>query len=918
MKWMKGILLFCLLLEMVVIGCSSDESTLVDSGTDIVLEGDCNDPRVGTPCEVGIGECKSTGKYICKKETLEVVCDAVAGRPKKEICDGKDNDCDGKIDEDFKELGSVCEIGEGQCKSTGTYTCSEDGSGVICNAPVLYPSDEICDGLDNNCDGETDELFDKLGNECEVGLGECAVKGLYICSSDGRDVVCDAIPGEPQQEICDGKDNNCDGFTDEDFADLGKPCFEGLGECRTEGKYVCSSDGTAVICDAEPGRPQVELCDKKDNNCDGFTDEGAPNCSVILAGNMKTPYKAGRGLSETYFIMPYGIFYDMNTDELFVSDYIANVIFNLKYDDVTRAYTSEIYSGLGFRGDETGDKDSSKYSGPTSMAMDKINKRLIVLDTLNNKIKAIDVETFTTTTIAGNGKIGVDNGVGEDSSFYYPMGVVVDSNGIIYVADTYNHCIRKVTYDTSKQKYVVDTFAGSCGTLGNTDASNPLNARFNMPTSLAITASGDIFVADRGNKRVRLISQSSGVSTYVTISGADITSLAVDEFGYLFIVDYNGSVRQVSPTLQVQTIISGLKAPISIVLGKNSSAFITESKSGMIRKVNLSNGSFTFIAGRGRSMEPGSDYSTPLSYPMGVFYDENKVEFYVSNTYSNRLLLISNWKAYNISGDGIAGSSDTNLYLPTKMTKWGDDIYFSDTNNHCVKKISYDVNTDTYITTVVGGRCGVSGNANGDRDSSRFNSPHGVELLDDKRLLIVDTLNHCIRVLENGLVSTYSGRCGTAGKTDGASNIATFNSPEDIVCNRARGECYVADTGNNLIRKIAQDGSVERYAGSPNNTGGGYNDGERDEALFNRPAGISLLVNFDESVTLYVADRNNHVIRKIDSTGSVSTILGKTLCSSEYGERDSTGFCFPSDIQVTSDGSIIVVDSGNNRVLGIY
>ena len=899
--------------------CSGESNKSEDASvSDTITQTDCNDDRVGKPCEVGVGECKRQGKYICDKKTFEVKCDAVAGKPTREVCDGKDNNCDGKTDEDWPEIGQVCKIGKGQCESTGVYTCNEKGDGIVCNAPEILPSTEICDGLDNDCNGDTDEVFTDLGKDCEEGKGECKVTGKFICSPDKSGVVCDAIPGEPQKELCDGKDNNCDGFTDEDFPELGESCEVGIGECRSVGKYVCSPDGSGVVCDAVPGKPQVELCDKKDNNCDGFTDEEAPDCSVILAGNMKTPYKTGKGLTETYFVMPYGVVFDSEKNEIVVGDYVANVFFKLEYDDVTRSYNSSVFSGDGFRGDKTGNSDVSEYSGPAAIALDSKNKKVIFTDTLNNKIKSIDLDTFTSNTLAGSGKIGYDDGDAENATFYYPMGVAIDADGVIYVSDTYNHCIRRLTYDKFKQKYVVDTYAGSCGISGNTNAPNPLDARFNMPSGLAIADNGDIYVADRGNSRVRLISKVNGVSTYISISGADITSLAIDEYGYLFVVDYNGTLRQVSPTLNLTTLLSGLKGPVSIALGKNSSSYITESKSGMIRKVNLSNGSFTFVAGKGRSLEPQSDYSTPLAYPMGLLFDEDKKDIFISNTYSNRVIQISNYKVKNIAGDGTAGSLDTNLYLPAKMAMFKGDIYLSDKFNHCIKKLSFDSNVGEYVISVVAGKCGTSGNANGDAATSRLNKPDGISVLDENRLVFVDSGNHCVRVIENGVVSTYSGKCGSKGKADGAGNVATFNSPEGIVCNSKKLECYVADTGNNIIRKINPDGSVERYSGDQNNDKGSFKDGGKDEAQFNQPAGISMLVNFDESVTLYVADRYNHAIRTVDVLGNVQTIIGTTECSNEYGERATTGLCMPSDIYVKSDGSMIVVDSGNNRVLGIY
>jgi hypothetical protein len=141
-----------------------------------------------------------------------------------EICDGLDNDCDLDIDE-----GCECKIGQerscysgpsgtegvGVCKA-GIQRC-EGGVWGKCEGQVL-PTDEICDGQDNNCNGQTDEGFN-VGQSCSVGVGECARTGQFVCKTDGSGTQCNVVAGTPTEEICDGKDNDCDGKVDEaDFS----------------------------------------------------------------------------------------------------------------------------------------------------------------------------------------------------------------------------------------------------------------------------------------------------------------------------------------------------------------------------------------------------------------------------------------------------------------------------------------------------------------------------------------------------------------------------------------------------------------------------------------------------------------------------------------------------------------------------
>jgi hypothetical protein len=240
---------------------------------------DCNGitdelwPQVGAVCSVGIGECKRVGTFVCSPDGKETVCSVNAGTPVAELCDGKDNDCDGLIDEDWEELTKVCQAGYGECSALGTWVCKEDGSGVFCNATPAEPSAEICDDKDNDCDGMIDEDFPLKYKPCVVGVGECAKAGVYQCSPDGTDVVCNATPDLPSEELCDNRDNDCDGLTDEDFPDKGQICMSGLGACARLGVYVCSSDLHGVECNAQPGQATVEICDYVDNDCDGLTDE---------------------------------------------------------------------------------------------------------------------------------------------------------------------------------------------------------------------------------------------------------------------------------------------------------------------------------------------------------------------------------------------------------------------------------------------------------------------------------------------------------------------------------------------------------------------------------------------------------------------------------------------------------------------
>ena len=208
------------------------------------IDDDCDgatdeDLGKGEPCRHEVGACSVTGTYVCGDDGA-VVCDADPIDPHDETCDGTDEDCDGEIDEDFG-IGEGCANGVGACATTGTRICLPDGT-AACDAVPGPPGVEACNTIDDDCDGETDEDFE-VGTPCSAGIGACENQGQIVCTLDG-DLVCNARAGQPVAELCNEIDDDCDGEIDEDYADeLGEACVVGLGECRAEGVGICAPDG---------------------------------------------------------------------------------------------------------------------------------------------------------------------------------------------------------------------------------------------------------------------------------------------------------------------------------------------------------------------------------------------------------------------------------------------------------------------------------------------------------------------------------------------------------------------------------------------------------------------------------------------------------------------------------------------------
>lgn len=185
--------------------------------------------------------------------------------PTAEICDGLDNNCDGLIDNNTIDSGGNCGATDtGEC-SYGTLICQN--SALVCIGAV-GPSPEVCDNLDNNCDGLTDNNTIDSGTACGTDVGECAY-GTNQCI--GGSLVCVGGKG-PTLELCNSLDDDCDGTTDESTIDAGGPCGSDVGACDP-GVLTCIA-GT-IECIGGKG-PTPEVCNSVDDNCSGAIDDGDP------------------------------------------------------------------------------------------------------------------------------------------------------------------------------------------------------------------------------------------------------------------------------------------------------------------------------------------------------------------------------------------------------------------------------------------------------------------------------------------------------------------------------------------------------------------------------------------------------------------------------------------------------------------
>ena len=275
-----------------------------------------------------------------------------------------------------------------------------------------------------------------------------------------------------------------------------------------------------------------------------------------------------------------------------------------------------------------------------------------------------------------------------------------------------------------------------------------------------------------------------------------------------------------------------------------------------------------------------------------------------------------------LAGAGVSGSADGTGSAAHFDEPFGialdssGNLFVADKKNDTIREV-----TSAGVVTTLAGMAGSFGTTDDTGADARFSQPSGVAVGSGGDIFVADTINNTIRrVTSAGVVTTLAGNAGTTGSIDGTATAALLNQPYGIAIDGS-GNLYVADFGNNLIRKVTQAGVVTTFAGVPVTTSlqdadgapatPGHADGAAATASFNQPAGIAI----DSGGNLYVADAANDTIRKITSAGIVSTLAGTP---GAVGSADGTGpaarFDSPRGVAVDGSGNVYVADSANGLV----
>jgi len=743
-----------------------------------------------------------------------------------------------------------------------------------------------------------------------------------------------------------------------------------------------------------------------------------------------------------------------------LADADSDGVFEISTDSLFRPSVTT-YAGTGASGFSDGARLSSQFNNPSGVAQDS-EGNIFIADTTNNRIRMIDATSGAVSTIAGDstGAFGLANGPGANAKFAFPTALAVGPDDNVYVSDTYNHRICRLTRPPSPGgSWTVENLAGPSppsppGTLGFLDATGS-SARFRYPYGLVLDGDGNVYVADSGNHRIRKITPLGAVTTYAgsgTQGYMDSATASLAQFDTprsvafyndsVYVADtLNHCIREILPNGSLPGAVStfaGIPDSIGFVNGSGATAqfntpsgivsdgngrlYVADENNHAIREVLTSTGAVANVAGTSVVLScVTTNASTTVTCSSTSGLEVGMAINGTNITIGTKILEVTNGTTFVLSAPAV-GSGTVSLYHGGLLDGLSDVAQFNsptgvlvaldgnllvaDSSNHVIRHIDIEpisvpysvvsnwdgasdvlvnavldtaalnlnpgvtyyfrwkstLNTQTGIyppfplydfpsvatldasnitptsarlnatvdpkssaTTVkfeystdpdllnpyevsafVGS--GAEGFANGTGVAAEFSNPSGVVTDACGDVFVADRFNHRIRrITAAGVVTTFAGS-GAAGFANGTGTAAIFERPSGIAIDN-NGNFYVADEYNHCIRMITPSGVVTTFAGDAQSEG--FLDAAKASAKFSFPRGVAV----DSANNVYVADTGNHRIRRIDAiSGAVTTLAGTGGAGFVEGAFATSELSSPQALAVTSDGRVLVADTGNHRI----
>ena len=664
---------------------------------------------------------------------------------------------------------------------------------------------------------------------------------------------------------------------------------------------------------------------------------------------------AGGGAAENvaatsvYLKSPSGVAVD-SAGNIYIADQFDSRIRKVAADNgnITTVTGNGTFSFSGDGGPAT----SAGLNGPSKLAVDNVGN-IFITDAGNHRIRKVAVDTGIITTVAGNGvaSFSGDGGLATSASINHPLGVTVDSAGNLYIADKQR--IRKINAGTG----IITTVAGNGIASFSGDGGLAISASLNYPSGLSLDSAGNLYIADSNNYCIRKVDVGTGIIT--TIAGNRIATFSgdggaatsaslyspdgviVDSAGNLYIADkYNKRIRKVAAGTGIITTIAGngvasffgdggaatsagLWSPSGLALDSAGNLYIADQNNHRIRKVDAGTGIISTIAGSDGATsvgDGGTAVSANLYAPTEVTVD-SAGNLYIAELYNHRIrkvaagtgiiTTVAGNGARSFSGDGGAATSASLNYPNGVTTDNIGNLYISDQLNGRIRKV--DAGTGI-ITTVVGnGTFTFSGD--GGPATSASISPYVVRIDGSGNLIIADADHDRIRKVDavTGIITTIAGNGASAFAGDGGlATSASLSYPTGVTLDSG-GNLYIADQFNHRIRKVdSVTGIITTVAGDGTADFSG-DEGPATSARVFSPTGVAM----DSADNLYIADQNNSRIRKIAAgSGIITTVAGvfNMDFTGDGGPATAASLNGPYGVTIDSAGNLYIADTYNDRI----
>ena len=659
-----------------------------------------------------------------------------------------------------------------------------------------------------------------------------------------------------------------------------------------------------------------------------------------VAGNGDTGSDGDGGLAvNAQLSNPYEITID-GASNLYISDQSAHCVRKVDLLTGLISTVAGVNRAWGFSGDG-GLAIEAKLAGPTSVCFDAPGN-IYVCDLGNHRIRKIEKTTGIITTIVGTGVSGFsgDGGLATSAQLSYPTDVAIDSDGNLLITDRDNHRIRKVNLTTN----VISTVAG-IGTSGFSGENGlATSAQLNLPLKLVVDPDGNVYFSDTNNERIRKIDHQTGIITTVAGNGirgfsgdtglatsaqlASPQGLGIDSNGNIFIAEYlNRRIRKVTAGGTISTvggnggfggdgglaIEATLNNPRGAAFDSNGNLFLVDKQNNRIRKIDHLTGIITTIAGagdQGFSGDNGQAINAKLYWPRFLVLDANDNIYFTDgqnfrvrriDSSSGIITTVAGNGNFGFNGDGIL-AINASLSQPDGIAiDENGDVYFSDTFNNRIRKISVG---SGLITTILGnGTQGFAGD-NGIAISAATNYPAGIAIRSGN-LYVADQSNNRIRKVDllSNIVTTVVGGGNVQNDNVLATDYllafpsaVTFDPNGNLVIVTNYQKVHLVDKTSNLIKTIVGNGS---YGFSGDN-------GSAPSAKLRYPSAIV----YDATGNLFISDTENNRIRRVAVQNS-QTVTFNPLPSVALGDAP---FAISASNAFSSTGLPITFSSSNASI----